>query len=87
MIVRDIEEAIRSKVGRYPVITITGLRQSGKTTLIKTLFEGFPYFSLESPDTYAESSRDPRGMFAKHGHRIILDEVWQPPEPVQFGFS
>jgi predicted AAA+ superfamily ATPase len=87
VIVRGIERAIRSKIGRYPVITITGLRQSGKTTLIKTLFEGFPYFSLESPDTYAESSRDPRGMFAKHGHRIILDEVWPPPEPVQFGFS
>ena len=84
MITRQIEQHVRAEIGRYPVITITGPRQSGKTTLIKKIFSDFPYFSLENPDTQAEFMRDPRGMFDKHGHRIILDEVQRQPKLLSY---
>ena len=47
---REIESAIRSLMGKYPIIALTGPRQSGKTTLLKTLFPDFRYVSLENPD-------------------------------------
>ena len=79
MIARKISTQIRSQVGKYPVITITGPRQSGKTTLIKTLFPSLPYFSLEDPDVRALVEQDPRGFLNQYGHRLVLDEVQQLP--------
>lgn len=62
-IARDTEPAIRSQIDKYSVITVTvtGPRQSGKTTLIKLLTPGLPYFSLENPDTRRQIEDDPRG--------------------------
>ena len=65
--------------GKFPVLTITGPRQSGKTTLIKSLFPQYPYFSLENPDTLARVSEDPRSLFREYGHRLVLDEVQRLP--------
>lgn len=79
MITRQIEDAIRAQVGKYPVITITGPRQSGKTTLIKALFSELPYFSLENPDTRARVNDDPRGFFQQYGNKMVLDEVQKLP--------
>ncbi|WP_020569195.1 ATP-binding protein [Neolewinella persica] len=79
MITRHIEQAIKSQIGKYPVITITGPRQSGKTTLIKTLFSDLPYFSVENPDTREQIEDDPRGFFQLYGHRLVLDEVQRLP--------
>ncbi len=79
MIRRHIDAAIRAQIGKYPVLTITGPRQSGKTTLIKDIFADFPYFSLENPDTHALFSSDPKAVFRKYGHRIVLDEVQRLP--------
>lgn len=79
MIGRHIESEVRAQVGKYPVITITGPRQSGKTTLIKNLFSGWAYFSLEDPDTRNLIERDPRGFFQEYGHRLVLDEVQRLP--------
>ncbi len=84
MITRQIEQYVRAEIGRYPVITITGPRQSGKTTLIKKIFSDFPYFSLENPDTRDKFLQNPREMFAKHGHRIILDEVQRQPKLLSY---
>ena len=84
MIKRHIEEAIKAQVGKYSVLTITGPRQSGKTTLIKNLFPGFPYFSLENPDTRQQIERDPRGFFQQYGHKLILDEVQRLPSLLSY---
>jgi predicted AAA+ superfamily ATPase len=79
MIPRKIESSIKEQVGKYPVITITGPRQSGKTTLIKKLFSDLPYFSMENPDVLAQIEKDPRQLFRRHGHRMVLDEVQRLP--------
>lgn len=84
MIPRSIAPSIRAQIGKYPVITITGPRQSGKTTLIRTIFPDMPYFSLENPDTRARFTDDPRGMFASIGHRVVLDEVQRLPELLSY---
>lgn len=79
MIARQIESAMRAMIGKFPVLTITGPRQSGKTTLVRKIFDELPYFSLENPDVYARIEKDPRSLFKRWGHRMILDEVQRLP--------
>ncbi|MEM8584916.1 MAG: ATP-binding protein [Bacteroidota bacterium] len=84
MIQRQIAENILAQVGKYPVITVTGPRQSGKTTLIKDLFADFPYFSLENPDTQSRFENDPRGLFQQYGHKMVIDEVQRVPQILSY---
>jgi predicted AAA+ superfamily ATPase len=59
----------------YPVITLTGPRQSGKTTLARAAFADKPYVSLETPDEREFAQRDPRGFLARFPEGAIIDEV------------
>ena len=79
MIQRQISPIIQATKGKYPVITVTGPRQSGKTTLIKSLFPEWRYFSMETPDLRDQVLKDPKGLFAQYGHQLIIDEVQQTP--------
>ena len=76
---RNIEESIKNMSGKYPVITITGPRQSGKTTLAKAMFPDFQYFSLEDPDIRELALTDPRKFLSKIKIGIILDEIQRAP--------
>jgi len=71
-------------MGKYPVITLTGPRQSGKTTLLKSLFSDWTYLSMETSDIREQVSENPRGIFAKYGHRMVLDEVQRTPEMLSY---
>lgn len=64
----------------YPVITITGPRQSGKTTLARVAFPDKPYVSLETPDEREFARTDPRGFLARWPQGAIIDEVQHVPE-------
>lgn len=59
----------------FPVITLTGPRQSGKSTLYRHLFPSCPYVSLEDPDTRLMAESDPRGFLAHFGNEVIIDEI------------
>ena len=61
---REIESSITKAFGHYPVVTITGPRQSGKTTLVKMLFSDKPHCSLEDPDVRRFAESDPRTFLA-----------------------
>ena len=63
MINRNIAPLQLKLASQYPVITLVGPRQSGKTTLTKTLFSSKPYVTLEDPDIRPFASDDPRGFF------------------------
>lgn len=80
IIKRDIENFVKYCASKFPVLTITGPRQSGKTTLAKNLFKNSKYVTLEDPDTLEVALYDPRGFLNSLGSGpIILDEVQNCP--------
>lgn len=84
MIYRQITPYIKDLLGKFPVLTITGPRQSGKTTLIKSLFPDWHYFSMETPDVREQVLQNPRELFYQFGHRMILDEVQRTPDILSY---
>ena len=80
MIARDLGPKLLEWAMQYPVVTLTGPRQSGKTTLVKSLFSGHHYISLEDPDQRAFAREDPRGFLARLTDGAILDEIQNVPE-------
>ena len=64
----------------FPVIALTGPRQSGKTTLARQAFPDKPYFSLEDPEVRQRILADPRSFFAQHPQGAVLDEAQRAPE-------
>lgn len=65
---------------KFPVIAITGPRQSGKTTLVKKIFHNLPYVSLEDIDIRTQAQEDPRGFLNNFPQGAIFDEVQRVPE-------
>ncbi len=84
MISRVLEARLRELAGKFPIVTVTGPRQSGKTTLCRAVFPGKPYVSLEAPDTAEYARRDPRGFLAEHGEGAVFDEVHRVPELLSY---
>ena len=81
---RTIEAVLRTYAAKHPVLTITGPRQSGKTTLCKKVFADKPYANLESPDIRQFAIDDPRGFLAQYPNGAILDEIQRAPDLVSF---
>jgi predicted AAA+ superfamily ATPase len=75
MVHRELQTYLLEVSTRYPVVTVTGPRQSGKTTLCKFAFPGKPYVSLEPPDQREFAIRDPRGFLARFPEGAIIDEI------------
>ena len=67
-----------------PVVTITGPRQSGKTTLVRSEFPELDYVSLEPADVRREAVEDPRGLLARHARGAIFDEIQRAPELLSY---
>ena len=65
---------------KFPVIFLTGPRQSGKTTLVKNIFPDVPYVSLEDPDFRFFAQSDPRGFLNNYPEGAVLDEAQRVPE-------
>jgi hypothetical protein len=64
----------------YPIISLAGPRQAGKSTLLKMAFAGFKYISMEDPDTLSAARLDPRGFFEMYNDGVIIDEAQKMPE-------
>lgn len=84
MIKREIEDCAWHIWEQYPVLTITGPRQSGKTTLAKKVFANCDYINLEAPDVREEILADARGFMARHPAPIVFDEIQNVPELVSY---
>lgn len=84
MIARVLEARLRSMARKFPVVTLTGPRQSGKTTLCRAVFPDHPYVSLEALDLQAYARDDPRGFLSDHRDGAILDEVHRVPELLSY---
>jgi uncharacterized protein len=83
-ITRNIEKEVLLMSSAYPVVTITGPRQSGKTTMCKHLFPELPYFSFENPDIRLMAKTDPRGFLSKLKKGAILDEIQNVPQILSY---
>lgn len=80
MIKRTLSNKLTTLSQKFQIITLTGPRQSGKTTLVKAAFSSLPYVSLEEPDIRQIALTDPRGFLSNYNDGVILDEVQHTPE-------
>jgi uncharacterized protein len=79
MILRDAASRLAELARYYPVVSVTGPRQSGKTTLCRATFPSLPYVSLEPLDVREFALTDPRGFLASLPNGAIIDEVQRAP--------
>ena len=80
MIPRTLAPYLRRDADLYPVVTLTGPRQSGKTTLALATFAEHRYVSLEDPEARSFATEDPRGFFDRFDGPLILDEAQRVPD-------
>lgn len=79
MIPRKATESCLSLAKGYPILAITGPRQSGKTTLVQAAFPKKPYVSFEDPDQLESATADPRGFLSRFPDGAVFDEVQRFP--------
>ena len=84
LIERDMAHRLRAAADQWPAVTLTGPRQSGKTTLCRSLFAGRDYVSLEAADTRQFAADDPRGFLAAHADGAVIDEIQRAPELLSY---
>jgi hypothetical protein len=84
MVARELQAELDEAASEYPVVTILGPRQSGKTTLAQMAFPGRQYRSLEDPDIRSIAHADPRGFLDALPQGAILDEIQRAPELLSY---
>ena len=75
MIPRHLSQELLQQLKEYPVVTLLGPRQVGKTTLARTLLKDYAYVSLETPDILRFAQEDPRGFLARYPEKTIFGEI------------
>ena len=83
-IIRDISAVMLEMYKYFPVLTMTGPRQSGKTTLLRKVFKDLPYYSLENLDIRHFALNDPVGFLNQHPEGMILDEAQNTPDLLSY---
>ena len=80
MIARHLSSTLRAAARQAPVVTLTGPRQSGKTTLARAAFPRHDYATLEDPDVRAFALEDPRGFLDQYRGGVVIDEAQRAPD-------
>jgi uncharacterized protein len=80
MIDREITGKLKQLLRYYPIVSLNGPRQSGKSTILKNTFPKLDYISLENPDDYQLAKEDPKRFLSNFSKGAILDEVQHAPE-------
>jgi predicted AAA+ superfamily ATPase len=81
---RNIETTFHKLIASYKIVTITGPRQAGKTTLCRTVFPDKKYYSLEDPDIRSWCETDPRSFLKEISEGAILDEIQRVPDFISY---
>ncbi|MBO0934869.1 ATP-binding protein [Fibrella aquatilis] len=79
LIPRLLANKVLDLATKFPIVSLTGPRQSGKTTLLRSLLPDYQYVSLENPVTRQFATEDPNGFLATYAERVIFDEVQRVP--------
>ena len=83
MLARHLTPTLRKAAAANPVVTLTGPRQSGKTTLVRAVFGDHFYVSLEAPDVRMRALEDPRSLLAL-SDRMVIDEIQRAPDLLSY---
>lgn len=81
---REITPHLVKLFGQYPIVTVTGPRQSGKTTLCRGVFADLAYANLEDPDAREFAESDPRRFLAQFPAGAVLDEIQRVPSILSY---
>lgn len=84
MIPREAEKELRILAEQFKAVAVVGPRQSGKTTLVRKVFESKPYVNLENPDIRLFAMDDPRGFLSNYPDGAVLDEIQRVPELISY---
>lgn len=84
VIEREITPRLLHLFGQYPIVTVTGPRQSGKTTLCRSAFADLAYANLEDPDAREFAESDPRRFLAQFPAGAVLDEIQRVPSLLSY---
>ncbi len=84
MIPRILKKELIKQLDEYPVVTILGPRQAGKTTLVKDTLPDYLYVNLEIPDIRQFAEQDPRAFLKKYSEKVIFDEIQRVPELLSY---
>ncbi len=77
---RQLSSKIQQLSTKFPIVTVTGPRQSGKSTLLRSQFPDYRYVSLENPDMRSFASEDPNGFLKTYDNHVIIDEAERVPD-------
>ena len=84
LIPRQIESELRTLLTEYPIVTILGPRQAGKTTLANKFLEGYGYANLEDPELRSIAENDPKAFLTSLEGKVIIDEIQRVPELLSY---
>lgn len=84
MIKREIQKELLSLARKYPVITLTGPRQAGKTTLVQMVFPDYSYCNLEHPEIRELARSDPKALLNNYRAPVIFDEIQRVPQLLSY---
>ncbi len=84
MIPRILTAELLLQLKEYPVVTVLGPRQAGKTTLVREALNHYQYVSLETPDVLSLATEDPKAFLARYQCKVILDEIQRAPHLLSY---
>lgn len=84
LIKREIQTELKGLMQEYPVVTITGPRQSGKTTLAKTTYPNYNYCNLENPEIRNLAENDANAFFKTYKSPLVIDEIQRVPQLISY---
>ena len=84
MIPRAIKPELLTLLKEYPIVTVLGPRQAGKTTLVRTVLSDYGYVNLENPETRQIATEDPKAFLKQHNAPLILDEIQRTPHLLSY---
>lgn len=84
MISRSITKELLIQLQEYPIVTLIGPRQAGKTTLVRNVLLNYAYVSLEDPENRQLAIDDPKAFLRRYPGKTIFDEVQRTPELLSY---
>lgn len=84
MIPRHLQRELQTQLSEYPIVTIVGPRQAGKTTLVRSVLPDYTYVNLENPEVRQFATEDPKAFLKQYPQRTIFDEIQRTPQLLSY---